>query len=490
MVTDVAPRATNASAQGNLPRAAPHRVAPPATMAGLLLARSKAMTPDDAQVLEPGTILGDKYVVESCLAQGGMGTIYYATNLDLEAPVALKVMRRFGEGADDEIFERTIQEAKLAAKLRGEHIARVLDAGRLADGGPYIVMEYLDGKDLRQLLDDGGPLDVSQAVHFIQQACIGLAEAHDHGIVHRDLKPENLFLAYRPDGSTIVKLLDFGISKSKVRTTGRRLTGPNSVLGSPDYMSPEQLDRPETVDERADVWALGCVLFELLTGATPFEGSTPAVTCSRALQCPMPSIRERRPEVPDRLEQVVRRCLEKDRVARFASVAVLSHALSEFTSADGTLLASRASATSQPPPRAPEPSCDSLEGAVHSLVDGDERVLHDVWKPRRAPQPMGWLAIAAALIVVVVAMASPTGERVVDAVGSQLTPPLVQPLSVGVTPIVAEALGEVAAQFAEVGAPPTEHVAPTEQQPTPPNVPSGRAMVDDGDIYAPLDRLY
>ena len=246
----------------------------PPTAGPLLALFGHPMDDQETQVYAPGTVLLEKYVIDRCVARGGMGIVYRAINLDLEAPVALKTLFVADQECEENLQQRALLEAKLAAKLRGEHIAQVLDAGWLDDRQPYIVMEYLEGRDLRGHIEEQGVLEVAEAVSIVQQACLGLAEAHDRGIVHRDLKPENLFTAEQPDGRQLVKVLDFGISKDTFRSAGpRQLTGPNTILGSPDYMSPEQLEDAAAVDHRTDIWALGCVLYELCALKRPFDAS-------------------------------------------------------------------------------------------------------------------------------------------------------------------------------------------------------------------------
>src|ERR1043166_4223000 len=209
-----------------------------------------------------GDVLAGKYKVTKILGIGGMGMVVAATHLELDQRVALKFMLP-GAGDSPETELRFLREAKAAGRLNSDHVCRVMDVGRFDSGAPYIVMEYLQGESLAAMLRRHGPLRVSDAVDFILQAVEGLAEAHAHGIVHRDLKPDNLFLHRRNDGGTVLKVLDFGISKISLNGVSTR-TG--DIMGSPAYMAPEQMESTRNVDARADVWSLGIVLYQMLAG--------------------------------------------------------------------------------------------------------------------------------------------------------------------------------------------------------------------------------
>jgi serine/threonine protein kinase len=279
-----------------------------------------------------GDVLAGKYRVEKVLGSGGMGVVVAARHLQLDVLVALKFM------ADDALREpdlvaRFLREGRAAARLRSEHVARVTDVGTLDWGAPYQVMEYLEGSDLSELLSSEGPQSIPSAVEYIVQACEALDEAHGAGIVHRDIKPSNLFLTKRPNGTACVKVLDFGISKSdRLGGSSAKLhaTHARAVLGSPFYMAPEQMRAAREVDARADIWALGATLYELLTGRVPFDADSLLDLALQVAQAEPVSIRDIRVEVPWALEQVVLRCLEKDREDRFASVRMLAGALAPF----------------------------------------------------------------------------------------------------------------------------------------------------------------
>ena len=265
----------------------------------------------------PGTIVAGKYRVERTLGEGGMGLVVSATHMGLDQKVAIKFLLPDAIRSDVAV-ERFLREAKVAAKIQSEHVARVHDVGTLdaSQGGvPYIVMEHLEGTDLRQMIDRDGALPLDEACEVILQACEGLAQVHAAGIVHRDLKPSNLFVTRKADGSPAVKLLDFGISKLTVFGEGTgdpALTSTATIMGSPAYMSPEQLKSTKEVDSRTDVWSLGAVFYEALTGAPAFRGETlPQVCAMIASEDPIPPS-ARKADVPVDLERSVLRSLDKD----------------------------------------------------------------------------------------------------------------------------------------------------------------------------------
>jgi serine/threonine-protein kinase len=332
--------------------------------------------------LSEGDIIAGKYRVERVLGSGGMGHVYAALHLRLGTGVAIKVLRPEA-AADTATVGRFLREARSAARLQSEHAARVTDVATLDSGAPYIVMELLRGEDLSRALAMGGPLPVHLAVQYLLEACEAVAEAHALGIVHRDLKPANLFLAQRADGSPYVKVLDFGISK-RLHTAGDAAasgvpTGSGAMLGTPHYMSPEQIRSARSIDPRTDVWALGATLYELLTNRKPFDGETlPAVFVAIANDAPSPPSTHR-PDVPPALEALVLACLEKLPERRPQSVAELARRLAPFAPTTAAPLVERvqrlgksghvqdtpatASASQVPGTREPQPAFAATERA-------------------------------------------------------------------------------------------------------------------------------
>jgi serine/threonine protein kinase len=286
---------------------------------------TEAMT--EPETLEPGDVLAGKYSVERRLGQGGMALVYAAHHIELDEHVAIKVLRP-EVASNPESVTRFLREARAAAKIRSEHVARVSDVGRLESGVPYMVMEYLEGCDLEEVPNRRGTIPIEDTLLWVLQACEAIAEAHAIGLVHRDLKPANLFLTTRRDGSDCVKVLDFGISKFTGATGDPGLT--QGMLGSPLYMSPEQLKSAKDIDVRTDVWSLGVILYELLAQTPPFNAKNMTqLVMAISFETPKP-IRTWRPDVPEALEAAVMRCLEKDRDRRTPDVAKLAEELIPF----------------------------------------------------------------------------------------------------------------------------------------------------------------
>lgn len=284
-----------------------------------------------------GQILDRKYRVDRVIGEGGMGYVVAAYHLQLHTTVAIKLLAP-ALLKNTEAVRRFAREARAAARVVSQHVARVLDVGELDTGAPYMVMEFLEGEDLEDTLDTRGRLPVAEAVDYMLQACEAIAEAHTLGIIHRDLKPANLFCVRRPDGTSWIKVLDFGISKVTDLSTSaadHTVTATTDLMGSPFYMSPEQMESTRSVDARTDIWAMGVILYEILTGQRPFAGETLAEICRRiASRKPRP-IREIRPEVSPALEAVVFRCIEKDREKRYSDVGELALALRDFATPRG-----------------------------------------------------------------------------------------------------------------------------------------------------------
>ncbi len=285
-----------------------------------------------ASGVREGEILADKYRVERVLGVGGMGVVVAAHHLQLDEKVALKFLLP-ALLANKEAVSRFAREARAAVKIKSEHVARVSDVGTLENGAPYMVMEYLEGSDLSMWLGQRGALPIEQAAEFILQASEAIAEAHALGIVHRDLKPANLFVIRRPDSTLSVKVLDFGISKSTGlggSGAGSSVTQTSALMGSPLYMSPEQMQSSKDVDTRSDIWSLGVILYQLVANAPPFHADTmPELVLTIVSRGPDP-LRAHRADVPEGFETVILRCLDKDRGKRFQTVGELAIALLPF----------------------------------------------------------------------------------------------------------------------------------------------------------------
>src|SRR5579859_298094 len=249
-----------------------------------------------------GDVVDGKYRVERVLGSGGMGVVIAAHHLGLDQRVAIKLL--LPEALEDpEAATRFEREARAAAKIKSEHIARVTDVSTMEDGSPYMVMEYLEGEDLADRLKREPKLPIRDAVELVLQTCEVLAEAHGLGIIHRDLKPHNLYCIGAADGGASIKVLDFGISKiTGTQTSHTTLTKTSALMGSPSYMSPEQIQSPRRVDNRTDIWALGVVLYEMLAGRPPFEGESVPEICLRVTKRSPPPLRLLRPDVPPPLE--------------------------------------------------------------------------------------------------------------------------------------------------------------------------------------------
>jgi hypothetical protein len=300
---------------------------------------------DDPTLPSPGDVLAGKYRIERLIGRGGMGAVFAAQHTLLNQRVAVKLL--LGELArSPEAMTRFMNEARAAAQIQGEHVARVLDIGQLPTGMPFMVLEYLEGADLADVLKSRGVLTVPEVADYALQALEALGQAHAAGIVHRDLKPANLFLARRHDGSSVVKVLDFGISKnlSPLAGTPQGMTQTRALLGSPEYMSPEQLRTPRGVDARTDIWSMGVILYELLSARMPFAGESLGELFIQIMESPPTPLRSHRPDVPAALEAVVMRCLARDRDARYANVGELAETLKVFASDQmRALLVARAS---------------------------------------------------------------------------------------------------------------------------------------------------
>jgi len=305
-------------------------------------ANAAALAPAHAtQLLAPGDVVDGRYRIVSFVAGGGMASVYRATHVVLEQVVAIKVISPLVHAIPG-MAQRFLREAKAATRMKSEHVAHVHDVGTMPDGAPYIVMEYLDGSDLEAILEKGDEIPVEDAVDYALQACQALAEVHGLGIVHRDLKPANLVLTHGADGLPCIKLIDFGISHTDVPLAAKdlaSLTEPQNVMGSPRYMSPEQMESMSKADRRSDIYGVGAVLYELLTRRVPFEGDTFTDIYMAATLATPEAPSTLRADVPRELDEVILRCLRSDPAERYVDAAELALALAPFGPAGSGLRA-------------------------------------------------------------------------------------------------------------------------------------------------------
>ena len=292
-----------------------------------------AVCPVDGTRLVPapgieGRVLGDRYRIISRLGQGGMGSVYLAEHVTLGKRMAVKVLRP-EYSRDEELLDRFQHEARAASQIGQENIVEVFDFGHTPEGEAYFVMEALDGESLARVLHRDGPMPVARALPIFLQICRALGAAHQRGIVHRDLKPENVFVLRRTDGTDFVKVIDFGIAKGPGAPNAKRLTRAGSIIGTPEYMSPEQASAT-SIDQRSDVYAFGVLAYETLTGRLPFDGETPLATLMKhQSDAPLPP-RQLRPELPPEVEEVVLRALVKRPEGRQQSMEELASDLARL----------------------------------------------------------------------------------------------------------------------------------------------------------------
>ena len=296
--------------------------------------RSVRLEPSANQGIGAGELIAGKYRIERTLGVGGMGTVVCAVHVHLGQRVAIKVL--LPEHRDrSETVARFLREGQAVVRLKSEHVGKVIDVGQLPSGDPYLVMDYYEGSDLSQVVEAQGPLPLEQSVIYLLQACEAVAEAHAAGIIHRDLKPANLFLTKDSMGADCVKVLDFGISKVQSSNDSSlaqnaSLTGSAVVMGSPLYMSPEQMKSSKDVDVRSDIWALGVIFFEFLTKRHPFSGGTLSEICIRVATDPAPLVRTARFDIPEPVDGIIQRCLAKQPEARYRSVVEFARAIAPF----------------------------------------------------------------------------------------------------------------------------------------------------------------
>jgi serine/threonine protein kinase len=366
-------------------------------------ADAKASLPPPAPTVSVGDLIADKYRVESVLGEGGMCVVYGARRIHFDDRVAIKVLRYELTG-QSAMVSRFLREGKASTRIRSHHVVRVIDVGTLPAGPPYLVLEFLEGQDLDAVLSGEGRLPITVAVDFVLQAGEAIAEAHHLGIVHRDLKPANLFLTANADGTPFVKVFDFGISKlasDLLRDQDLDLTDATSVIGSPQYMSPEQLRSARDVDGRADLWSLGAILFELATGGTPFQAESVPELCASVLREEPIAMTTLRADCPRKLERVVMRCLEKDPAARFQDMAELAKALAPFASAAGLLSVRRITGTNGDVVRGSSPSF--APGSIRPSLEpfASKSLIPTAHGPRGLTIALAALVLAGAVVTVV-----------------------------------------------------------------------------------------
>ncbi|HEX8793612.1 MAG TPA: serine/threonine-protein kinase [Polyangiaceae bacterium] len=317
-----------------------------------------------------GTLIAGKYQTVRILGEGGMGCVYEAKHVRLGQRVALKFLQpRLLD--DNQAVGRFEREARNASALRSAYTARIFDVDQTPEGVPFMVCELLEGRELYTELKERGPLPIEEAIDYVVQACVAMAEAHALGIVHRDLKPSNLFLARQGKGR-IVKVLDFGISKG---TGGQELelTTTGVLVGSPKYMSPEQVNGGRNLDARADIWSLGVIAYHALCAGFPFEGENLTQTALAIVTQPPRSLRERRPEVSEELEQAIFKALEKSASDRWATVGDLARALLPFASGRMQANIQGVHLSSAPPPAPiPVPIEEDLSGIGLGAARGND----------------------------------------------------------------------------------------------------------------------
>ncbi|HWA78095.1 MAG TPA: serine/threonine-protein kinase [Polyangiaceae bacterium] len=356
-----------------------------------------------------GSVLSGKYRIERLLGVGGMGAVVEARHEKLGEKAAIKFLLP-RQGANQRLAARFLQEARTASKLRSPHAVRVFDIDSRADGTPYIVMEYLQGETLAARLASAARYDIALLVDEVLEACVAIAEAHALGIVHRDLKPANLFLAKGAGGVVGMRVLDFGISKMlEVSAHGSESLTGDSPIGSPPYMSPEQFTEPSAVDHRTDIWSLGVVLYEGLTGALPFSGDTFASVCTSVLHSQPQKVASLRADVPAELASIVEKCLTKDSRQRFQSVQSLASSLSPYASERGrralnlvdavSTREERAIEASEPNPKATAATVTALDAGTLSAAAPATRPPADSAVPRRRSLLVATAILGLAVVV-------------------------------------------------------------------------------------------
>jgi serine/threonine protein kinase len=394
-----------------------------------------------------GHIVAGKYKVLGLLGRGGMAEVYAAEHLHLHHTVAIKFLSPRAD-FNPQMVTRFLQEARATVRLSSEHVARVLDLGTLDSGLPYIVMERLEGQDFSRLIETRGRFSVTETVASIVQACEALAEAHAMGVVHRDLKPSNLFLTQRPDDRWFVKVLDFGIAKIHEECGGQGITTTNDVFGTPSYMSPEQIRSAKLVDARTDIWSLGLILAECLTGKAVYTAPTKFGILTAIVADPVPSLHLEEVGAPPELEKVIVRCLQKDPADRYQNVAELAQALLPFAGDESVSVAKRIGRMVEDASARGEQSAVVTLDAVQMTAS------------RRVPKRIAWFAAAGLAVAIVVSLFQQSRSEASSYARSPSSSPLTVARGV-VAPGVVEPRGN----------------APAEPQGNPPDAPRAEPAV-------------
>jgi serine/threonine-protein kinase len=306
------------------------------------MARYELPTLPREEDVKAGEILAGKYRVERVMGAGGMGVVVQVTHVENGGRFALKFLRP-SVARDPSAAARFLREAKAGGRIDSPHVVTIVDVGELASGSPFLVMEYLEGTSLDKRLVGGVRLPLTEACNLALQAAEGLAAAHAMGVVHRDIKPANLFLKVGPDGSEVLKIVDFGISKilDPDSPAAPHLTRTQTSIGSPLYMSPEQMRSARTADFRTDQWSLGVVLYRMATGHLPFDGRSLPRLCVQVLEASFIPVATRCPDLPAAFAAVVERCLGRLPGDRYTDIAALAEALVPFAGPDGSSRAER-----------------------------------------------------------------------------------------------------------------------------------------------------
>lgn len=372
------------------------------------------LCPVDAVVLEHTEdpllrkTLAGKYKIEELIKSGGMGSVYRGKHILMDKTVAIKVLRP-SLAVDAAVVARFSREAKAASRINHPHAVIVTDFGEDENGVVFLVMEYLSGRTLKQIIKSDGTLEVKRIVEIIRQVSGALDVAHSQGVIHRDLKSENIMLS-RTNGDEWAKVLDFGIAKIQQPAGARdiEITAANLVVGTPQYMSPEQCSQSGPLDARSDIYSLGVIIYEMLTGRVPFSGESPTVIMMKHVQDPPPSVLTGRPDVPTAVDDVVRRALAKQPADRFATAGELSEALSRaLLTTDELSAAVLAAAAPVTMANAPVPVVDDLDEETVVRPREPQSFVRQRPEPLAVPVDQGvtsfspWRIMLPALIVLV-----------------------------------------------------------------------------------------